>query len=469
MSTTTRSTHLIALFLAIGLGLGCGGRAAIGPEAKSTAMLGARAQPTTLTVGLYPYVPRPGQLKRAITAAWERVHPEVQLRFNSDWDGGYSNDPSGMDVFVFDAMYLDYFRMRGFLAAIPPAQVHDPEDFLPYAATGAQYDDKYYGLPMFGCANILFYRVDDAPVAAAQTLTELTSALGQCTYTSEIPPDKRGLMLDMAGGTTSASLYVDLVQSIDGAWPPVLPTEPSELNATAITESRSLLATASYYNATETPSNAPYGRAKWFSAGNGRALMAFTEAMASMSAATRETLNFRPFPLGDDPSAQPLFYSDLVGVSASSSQSALAVELANLMSSTEVLKVGMESTGDEPPQFLMPVRSSLFDALATDDPIYSRMQNMVDEADPILFNLGPTARNFIRAMKDPIREKQRSEYACGCDRDAGKIQSQQQADRTCPTVCKDYGGWNGQWTPYPPGGTNGWSGGCGCMSCPAPQ
>lgn len=427
-----------------------------------------QAASETLVVGLYPSVPRPEQLQKAIVAAWSALHPDVTLRFNSDWDGGYKADPSGMDVFVFDAIFLDHFRDQNLLAGLDPGSVSNLDDYVPYAIVGAEHGGKYYGLPMFGCANILFYRTGDGPVVNATTLTALTKAVGQCTYTSQIPPDKRGLLMDLAGGTTNACMYIDLAESIDGQWPVPLPTDPSELNPTAIAGGRSLLSTASYYNATTDPSEGPYSRAAWFSEGNGRILMGFTEAMSAMTADTRANLQFKPFPLGDDVTASSLFYSDLIGISQGTLSPALAVELANLMASTDVLVAGMQGTGSEPPQFLMPVRTSVFQALEREDALYTRMHAMVMAANPILFNLGVEAREYISGMKEAIKQQTRADYPCGCDQNGGMITTQSQADAACPGVCGSFGGWNGQWTPYPPGGTSEWQSGCGCNTCPAP-
>lgn len=457
---------LVSLLLCIGV-WGCGTSGAVVPKpsiATPAAQTAAAVQP--LTVGLYPWVPRPGQLQQAISAAWSSVHPDVALSFKSLWDGGYSGDPSGMDVFVFDAIFLDYFRDQNYLTGLTAAKVSELDDYIAYAINGAKSGELYYGLPMFGCANILFYRQGDQPVAQASTLSALTDALGKCTYTSQVPPDQRGLLVDLAGGTTNSCMYVDLVESIHGQWPVVLPTDPSELNPTAIGNARALLASASMYNATQDPPNGAYGRAAWFSQGNGRALMAFTEAMSAMSAQTRAALQFKPFPLGDDPSAKPLFYSDMVGVSPSSRYPQLAIELANLMASTKVMVAGMQGSASEPPQFLMPVRTSIFTELAQQDALYTRMQTMVASADPILFNLGVNARVFISGLKDAIKQQTRASYACGCDEDGGRLSDQSQANTVCPTVCRPYGGWNGQWTDYPPGGTDTWQSGCGCNTCP---
>ena len=453
---STTST-LLLIFIAVG----CAGQ----PKPVTTA--GAQGATVTLTVGLYPWVPRPQQIQDAVEEAWAAANPDVALSFttSTEWDGGYDIEPTFMDVFVYDATFIDYFRTQNYISPLTPAEVDNVTDYLSYAIDGAQDGGNYYGMPVYGCANILYYRDDDVLLAAATKLSDVTAAIGQCSFTSQVPPDERGLLVDMSGGTTSACLYADMVESTNGQWPIVLPTDPSQLNATVITESQTMLATSSYYNGTTSLDDA-YQRAVWFSQGGGRALMAFTEAMSSMSTSMRATVQFKPFPLGEDPTAQPLFYSDMVAVGANTQQRALAVELANMIASTTVLLAGMQADGSDPPQYLMPVRTSLFTALEALDPIYTRMEAMVTAADPILFNLGVDARTFINNMKTPIQTAVRANYACGCDQDGGNLTSQGQADSTCPGVCSSYGGWNGQWTPYPPGATDEWQSGCGCKTCP---
>ncbi len=177
----------------------------------------------TLTVALYPYVPRIDQFETAIRQAWQQVQPGVPLNFIDDlnvWDGGYDKDPPAQaDVYVFDAMYFEQFRANNFLVAMAPNEIQNAADFLSYARDAVIVSGNYYAIPQLGCANILFYNVNDAPVANAGTLSQLKGALNQCTYTSEIPPDRRGLLLDMDGRTTNATLYLDIAHSVNGSYP----------------------------------------------------------------------------------------------------------------------------------------------------------------------------------------------------------------------------------------------------------
>src|SRR5262249_53761995 len=104
----------------------------------------------TLKVALYPYVPRLEQFQTAIAAEWKKVQPSVSLAFlpTSAWDGGYSNDPpADVDVYVFDAIFFEYFLSRKWLEPIAAAEVDNPADFVPYAVDGVKVDGVYYGIP----------------------------------------------------------------------------------------------------------------------------------------------------------------------------------------------------------------------------------------------------------------------------------------------------------------------------------
>ena len=229
----------------------------------------------TLTVALYPYVPRIDQFETAIRQAWQQVQPGVPLNFIDDlnvWDGGYDKDPPAQaDVYVFDAMYFEQFRANNFLVAMAPNEIQNAADFLSYARDAVIVSGNYYAIPQLGCANILFYNVNDAPVANAGTLSQLKGALNQCTYTSEIPPDRRGLMLDMDGRTTNATLYLDIAHSVNGSYP--LP-QPAQPNASYIADQKTMLNTSSFWDITSQNPNA-YIRGVWYSQGYGRALMGF--------------------------------------------------------------------------------------------------------------------------------------------------------------------------------------------------
>ncbi|MDN2566329.1 thiamine pyridinylase [Aquibium sp. A9E412] len=430
----------------------------------------AQAQ-SSLTVGLYPYVPRYDQFVTAITQAWAQEEPSVTLNFlpESQWDGGYSmNPPADADVFVFDAMYLETFRTQNFLEAIAPGEVEDAADILSYAREGVQSQGNYYAIPLLGCSNVLFYHQDDGALAAAETFGAVVQALQQCTYTSQVPPDVRGIMVDMSGGTTNASLYLDIQHALDGVYLPTLPPNEQSLDAQAIAEQKTLMATASFYNATVPTAN-EYEHGTWFSEGYGRAVVGYTEYMSAMSAETRASIAFKPMPFGDG-SQPPLFYADVIGVNTTTNQRGtrdLAVKLANLMASSDVVVASIGAAPGKPePQYLMATRASAFDTLGQQFPIYQRMYALVTDNDPLLFKLPANARSWFDSMKGVIRGDVRANYQCGCDfKAATYIADNTAAQSICPTTCSGNGGWNGQWTNVPPAAPAG-SSVCGCNACP---
>lgn len=436
----------------------------------------ATANAATLTVGLYPYVPNLQQFKTAITAAWQQVQPKVPLVFLTpeQWDGGYEKDPPpNADVYVFDAMFFEYFRSNNRLERMEASEIDNLFDFVDYAIDGVKVKNAYYSIPQLGCANILFYHKDETAIAKATTLSQLNSALSKCTYTSAIPPDRRrGLMIDMAGGTTDAALYLDTEHSLTGKYPFTLPYSESEIDPAAMANIKKMLAMASFENATANPLGQQYVRGTWFSNGWGRAVVGFTESMSAMSPATREDIRFKVMPLSDN-SAQPLFYADVIAVNPATKlrhTRPLAVQLANVMASstTMIASIGPNTNaGNRYPQYLMATRRSVFETLGHSFPQYKEMHKLITDNNPIMFKVSDQSRDWLEKMKETLRSVALSSPACGCDYPASApIASNSAAPPICKLTCDSYGGWNGQWTNQPPAAPNGSV--CGCKACPTP-
>jgi thiamine pyridinylase len=429
------------------------------------------SNPQQLTVALYPWVPRVDQFQQAIETEWKKVQPAVALQFVSadNWDGGYSNDPpANADVFVYDAIFFDYFRSRNWLEPLAAKEVQNLDDYLPYAINGVKVGDRYYSLPQLGCANVLFYRKDDAALAAAKTLTQVHSALQQCTYTSMVPPDKRGLMIDMSGRTTNSALYLDAAHSQNGAYPLPLPWSPADLNTDAIASMRTLLAMASYKNATASLPG-QYDRSTWFSDGEGRAVIGYSESMSAMSEQARQNIDFKFMPLSDR-DQPPLFYADVIGVNTSTNlrgTRTLAVQLANVIAASSTMLASIGPDASTVPQYLFAARRSVLTTLARSYPLYAKMNALLDAKEPVMFKLDAQARNWLASMSPAIQQSAQSNYACGCDIDTKQsIPDYRSAQAVCPAVCAVQGGWNGQWTNQPPAAPAGTSA-CGCNSCQA--
>ncbi|WP_293087628.1 thiamine pyridinylase [Moorena sp. SIO3H5] len=434
------------------------------------------ASATELHVALYPYVPRLEQFQTAIQAEWQKVQPEVPLNFvpAEDWDGGYSNNPpENADVYVFDAMFFDYFRSQNWLEPIQASEINNLEDFVEYAIDGVKVGQEYYAIPQLGCANILFYHKEDAAIANATNLDQIQNALSSCTYTSEIPPDIRGMMLDMAGGTTNATLYLDIAHSLTGQYPFLLPENESQLNSQAIDNMQELLGMASYENATDQDDSIKsYQRADWFSDGWGRALMGYTEAMSNMSENTRQNIGFKVMPLSDQDQSYPeVFYADVIGVNTTSEERGtrdLAVKLANTMAASTTMIASIGADASHPyPQYLMATRPTIFQTLEKSFPLYGDMFRLIQGQNIIMFKVNDQSRSWLNTMKNSIRENAREDYSCGCDYPAIEpILNNTYAPWICGDTCADHGGWNGQWSNAYPAAQE--TSVCGCNACPLP-
>lgn len=416
------------------------------------------AQAASLKVALYPYVPRYEQFRTVIEQKWKAVEPSVPIVWvpKSEWDGGYKKDPSpSYDVYVFDAINFDYFRNRKWLLGLKPSEVDHFDDFLAYAANGVKSGGLIYAIPQLGCGSILFYEKSDGALANATTLNEVTSALGSCSYYGETPANRSGLMLDLSGGTTNATTYVETTHERLDRYPVPLPMHPSQVDKISIASVQQALAASSFKDAYYSGAN-DYQRAAWFNHGFGRAYIGFTESMSQLDAQHLAQVAFKPMPWSDNPKGnhKPLFYSDVIGVHPATvgrGTRAYAVKLANLMASTDVLVASVGPYETKGPQYLMPVRHSVFKTLSAANATYKAMYDMVNGTSPILFNLGPESRAWSTAMRSNIVNMIKANPACYTDVEAGPIMSNVAAQTICPKTCSTHGGWSGQWTTTVPG------------------
>ncbi len=360
---------------------------------------------TTLNIALYPYVPRLDEFKQAVTEAWAKVQPDVNLNY-VDWDCYSQDPPKDLDVFVFDGIFLDDFASKGYLAALTPGDIEDSNDFLHYAMDDSKVHNTYYGIPQLGCANLLFYRQGDTPLAQAGTLEQVYRVLGKCANPSIPPPQGNSLLVDLSGGTTDACLYLETVQEINHKYTPDPPLPSADkLDKQAVTNLQSLVYMGCKEQVEYSSANS-YQRAAWFGAGLGRAAIGFTESMSAMGDA-RKTAGFRLMPLANKNDVH-LFYIDLVGMNAAvtdPTRKSLALKLANLAASSNVLVASIGPTlGYDYPQYLMPVRKSVFTALGKDDPIYQRMYELVSTSHPHMFRIGPNSKQWLSANKRAIKQ-----------------------------------------------------------------
>lgn len=424
-------------------------RSASAPAAAAATPRATVGAPTSLEVALYPYVPRLQQFKDVIQSEWRKIEPGVVLQWADGWDGGYDMNPDpSYDVFVFDAINLGYFQANNFILPLQESQVTNYADLVPFAKTGVTVNNTVLAIPQLGCGDFLFYYTKDSAIASATNATELASALGSCSYFGEKPASSAaGLMVDLAGGTTVSSTYLEGVYERSGQFPSPLPTQIDPAIASPI---QGIVGLSSFNDILFKNGNS-YQRATWFSQGFGRAYVGFTESMSQIDPQKLSTISFKPMPWSTNSSGigAPLFYSDVVGVSPNTSSrgtTALAIQLANLMTSAKVIVELFGPYEGSGPQYLMPVSESALGQLAAQFPMYAQMSRVLGTVKPRLFNLGSDSKPWLAQVKSMMKSMVLANAKCYCDLPSPQpIQDNNDAQTKCPGVCGARG-WNGQWT-----------------------
>ncbi|MFX3680837.1 MAG: thiamine pyridinylase [Hyphomicrobiales bacterium] len=435
-----------------------------------------------IAAGLYPYVPDIDAFASSICSAWAAAGQTEKLYLITDgnvWDGGYSSDPvytngSGtqapIDVFVFDAMYLDYWKTQ--TTPVPASSISDASDFVEYAQKAlTRNDGSMFALPMLGCTNIMFYRDGDTDMDGVSTLPEFLSVNPAGVYISPVPFDRTGAMLNISGKTTIAVDYMVKGLLDNGAWPSMNPLDQSIVDALA-----RLSESASWYNAlTGAIPSLPgvedqYVRAGYFSEGYGRTSIGFSESMSQMSDATRGMLKLRAFPWSKDTGVPNMFYADVVGVNSNSTFLAgggtLPFTLANLMTQQTVVQNAIAPpSGDL--SYLFPARTSILDALSAQDPLYAQMKAVLTGNDAILVNMPTTDRDAFHTFGGTVETAVRGAFSGSCDLESTTFPgSDAEAPAICNPLCASSGGWIGSWTNRSPPAWPGYSA-CGCAQCTA--
>ncbi|MCR9255769.1 MAG: thiamine pyridinylase [Alphaproteobacteria bacterium] len=435
-----------------------------------------------IAAALYPYVPDTDTFATSICSAWSASGKSEKLYLIADesvWDGGYDSNPvytngSGtqaqIDVFVYDAMYLEYWKTQ--TTAVPSNYVTDASDFVSYASTAlSQPDGSMLALPMLGCTNIMFYHDGDHGMETVTTLSEFLSVNPAGVYISPVPFGGTGSMLNMTGKTTIAVNYMIKGYLDNGTWPSMTTLDQSIIDSMA-----DIAETASYYNALTgaIPSLSgvedQYIRAGYFSEGYGRTSIGFSESMSQMSSTTRGGLELRAFPWTDNTSAPTMFYADVVGVNSSSTflqnSGTLPFFLADLMTQQAVVQAAIAPPGGDL-SYLFPARTSILNALSAQDPLYTQMKAVLDGNTSMLVNMPTTDRSSFHSFGGTVQTAVKGQFEGHCDLASTSFPgSTSQAPQVCDPLCSGSGGWIGSWTNQSPPAWPGYSA-CGCDICTA--
>lgn len=367
---------------------------------------GAGADDSILKVALFPYVPNPKEAATLLATKWSDLHPDIKLEF-IEWDGYDQDPPSDLDVFEFDSILLDHFVRNSFLQPLSLEDITDDEGFYEFALRGSMVDGTPYAVPRLACTPVLFYRRGDTAIENVTSIAELHALIGDSPDVSPEPEVGKGLLIDLAGGTTCACIYLDALADTEELYSYASDLQPAtSLNGTTITNLTMLTRMAGKKHAT---CRECYDkRAPWFSEGKGRVFVGWTERLAFMDKQCHPNIRVRSLPLADTNKFN-LFFVDMLGINSRASQKKreLALQFINMATShgvmLETLLIKQAATGS--PQYLLPTRPAVVknQKLRDQAPLYEDIEPIL-ESNPNTFRLPAHSRQWLSRTKGEIRK-----------------------------------------------------------------
>ena len=137
---------------------------------------------------------------------WYNVLDNKEIHLNwieeNEWDGGYHKNPEEyFDVFIYDAIFIDYYISQGWLSALDRDEITYAEEIDSKILSLIECPDgKYYGIPIYGCMYVLFYRSNDRELASIKTFEDLLEIAS-----------KRAFIMRKPGERTKKSNYILLL------------------------------------------------------------------------------------------------------------------------------------------------------------------------------------------------------------------------------------------------------------------
>lgn len=361
------------------------------------------AEPVTLRVSLFPYVPDPKGIEAVVTKAWKGLHPNVTLEF-VEWDCYSQDPPADLDVFEFDSVMLDYLVTNSFVTPLERSDIVDRRDLYPFALRGAMVDGVAYGIPRLTCTQMLFYRKGDSAIEKAASIKDVHKVVGDFPMGATKPADGKGLLIDLTGGTTCSCLYLEALADADKefSFVPSLP-KATEVTGAALDNVRLLTKMAGVAVATCEDCDRP----GMFAAGKGQILVGYSERLAFMPKSSHEKIALRGLPLADQNTFN-IFAVDVLGINSliDENKREMAIDFVNLATSAGVVRdsllVKQSKTGS--PQYLLPARMSVMSdaSLMSEAPLYASMKPLLETA-PQTFRAGPEVRHWLGKNKKEIR------------------------------------------------------------------
>ncbi len=165
--------------------------------------------PRTLTIVLYPFIPRFDAFKAEIKKRFEEKHPDIHveiLDLTDNYYGPFKKNYIGCaeaDVYEIDSVFLQDFVINKKIQPLPLEATQPEQEYLKNAVAGTTANGKRYGAPHWVCGNFLFFDSSDTKMRGLRTLSELTKVIGPT------PAPNRGLATDLMGKSTLGEFYLN--------------------------------------------------------------------------------------------------------------------------------------------------------------------------------------------------------------------------------------------------------------------
>lgn len=317
----------------------------------------------TLTYSVYPYLPDTEYYEGILEEEWEKLHPDISLEYvpyNCYKDGS----PEGIDVIMFDSILERKFIEKGYIKPLNIDEFADTGDFFRFTLEPAAGYDNNYGVPVFLCCDLMIYDGDNKELSEAQNIFDLASSdsrllISFASYGHHI------YLLDAAVDKTQDP---ETIQHKEGLGNVDVSANEKALDGTAVPEY------------TDAAGNSLAGL---YDSGTADGYFGYAETMRFLSKRI-DTTEVKQISI-DKQSNIPLFYCDLAGISADvpDDKNGLCMDLIRIMTDEEVMKRVSVKDGD--PQYLMFPRSSFYDDMEKEYPMYAKLGKIAGNENNRLF------------------------------------------------------------------------------------
>ena len=377
-------------------------------------------RPVTLNVALYSYVPDKARFEAAVRSAWAEEHPGVGLNF-VEWNCYSEDPPEDLDVFVFDCAFLNDYISDGFLLPLSENEIADAGDIFPFCLAACRKDDSLYAVPQLLCEHMLFTRKGDAELAGVNSIPELDAVLGDygmeaaattgssgALETAESKADMEGLLANYGDSFSYLCLYygamIEAAQEYRDHFP--LPEEGLDSKGAIETLQKLQQMAGPLWREELHAEIGTYPLAARFAAGEGRALISYSECMSELGDDAAAQYDIRPVFMTDQEKLKVLFM-DAAGVRSGirGRKRQLAVDLLNVLTGTDVLAQAARPFQEgESCQYLLLARNSAYEALKNDYPAYGILQPMISDPDNRIFLLKPSGKKYVEQEELALKQ-----------------------------------------------------------------